>query len=98
MGRLSSYYICLSSYHCVLIFSVSVSDAKRALENEFVSLLEAFCNQKWKGDPPKVPLKTVFVSNRPTGQSNVGQTKHLVSKPMEILVKPLREIGIDVVN
>ena len=87
------------------MFSVSVSDAKRALENEFVSLLEAFCNQilsiiiYWKGDPPKVPLKTVavFVSNRPTGQSNVGQTKHLVSKPMEILVKPFREIGIDVV-
>ena len=46
-----------------------------------------------------MPLKTVavFVSNRPTGQSNVGQTKHLVSKPMEILVKPFREIGIDVV-
>ena len=88
------------------MFSVSVSDAKRALENEFVSLLEAFRNQIltiyhlcWKGDPPKVPLKTVavFVSNRPTGQSNVGQTKHLVSKPMEILVKPFREIGIDVV-
>ena len=90
----------------VAIASLCVFQTQRALENESVRLWKTLVNQIlsvyhlcWKGDPP-LPQSgfedcgCACDALQCTGGLDraVGQAKHLVTKPMKILLKPFQEL------